>query len=102
MFRPPWVGRFLDADAGGLFTAASNRSRRWHAVKAPPRIDPEPVPGQEGGFPGGARDFNNKAKLSTKMAHGYGTFKMFEITLYHRLGYLPEPEFTHRFFWRDI
>ena len=41
---------------------------------------------------------NNKAKLSTKMAYGYGTFKMLEITLYHRLGDLPEPEFTHRFF----
>lgn len=41
---------------------------------------------------------NNKAKLSTKMAYGYGTFKMLEMTLYHRLGDLPEPEVTHRFF----
>jgi transposase len=41
---------------------------------------------------------NNKAKLSTRMAYGYGTFKMLEMTLYHRLGDLPEPEVTHRFF----
>ena len=41
---------------------------------------------------------NNKAKLSTKMAYGYGTFKMLEMTLYHRLGDLPEPEVTHKFF----
>jgi len=41
---------------------------------------------------------NNKAKLSTKMAYGYRTFEMLELTLYHRLGDLPEPEFTHRFF----
>jgi transposase len=41
---------------------------------------------------------NGKAKLSTKMAYGYGTFKNLEIALYHRLGDLPEPEFTHRFF----
>lgn len=41
---------------------------------------------------------NNKAKLSTKMAYGFGTFKGLEIALYHRLGDLPEPEFTHRFF----
>ena len=41
---------------------------------------------------------NNKAKLSTKMAYGYGTFKMLEMALYHRLGDLPEPEVTHRFF----
>jgi transposase len=41
---------------------------------------------------------NNKAKLSTKMAYGFGTFKGLEIALYHRLGDLPEPKFTHRFF----
>ena len=41
---------------------------------------------------------NNKAKLSTKMAYGFGTFKGLEIALYHRLGDLPEPEVTHRFF----
>jgi len=41
---------------------------------------------------------NGKAKLTTKMAYGYGTFKMLEIALYHRLGDLPEPESTHKFF----
>lgn len=41
---------------------------------------------------------NNKAKLSTRMAYGYGSFKTLEIVLYHRLGDLPEPEFAHKFF----
>ena len=41
---------------------------------------------------------NNKAKLSTRMAYGFGSFRTLEIVLYHRLGDLPEPEFTHRFF----
>ena len=41
---------------------------------------------------------NNKAKLSTKMAYGYGTFKMLEIALYHRLGDLPQPKTAHEFF----
>ena len=41
---------------------------------------------------------NNKAKLSTRMAYGYGTFKTLEMVLYHRLGDLPEPKVTHRFF----
>jgi len=41
---------------------------------------------------------NNKAKLSTNMAYGFGSFKTLEIVLYHRLGDLPEPQFTHRFF----
>ena len=38
------------------------------------------------------------AKLSTKMASGFGTFKVLEMMRYHRLGYLPEPVATHRIF----
>lgn len=41
---------------------------------------------------------NNKAKLSTRMAYGFGSFKTLETVLYHRLGDLPEPNFTHKFF----
>ena len=47
---------------------------------------------------GAVEGLNNKAKLSTKMAYGFGSFKTLEIVLYHRLGDLPEPEFTHKFF----
>ncbi len=41
---------------------------------------------------------NNKAKVTTKMAYGFRTYKVLEIALYHTLGDLPEPKFTHRFF----
>lgn len=41
---------------------------------------------------------NNKAKLTTKKAYGFGTFKMLEIALYHTLADLPEPKSTHEFF----
>lgn len=41
--------------------------------------------------------FNNKAKLTTKKAYGFRTYEALEIALYHQLGKLPEPEFTHRF-----
>lgn len=41
--------------------------------------------------------FNNKAKLTTKKAYGFRTFPAIEIALYHQLGNLPEPEFTHSF-----
>ena len=41
---------------------------------------------------------NGKAKLSTKMAYGFGTFKTLDTVLYHRLGDLPRPKFTHEFF----
>lgn len=41
--------------------------------------------------------FNNKAKLTTRKAFGFRTYNAMEIALYHTLGALPEPEFTHRF-----
>jgi len=40
---------------------------------------------------------NNKAKVATKKAYGFKTFKCAEIALYHQLGKLPEPLDTHRF-----
>lgn len=41
---------------------------------------------------------NNKAKLTTKKAYGFGTYEMLEIALYHTLADLPEPNFSHEFF----
>lgn len=41
--------------------------------------------------------FNNRAKLTTRKAYGFRTFRAAEIALYHTLGALPEPEATHRF-----
>lgn len=41
--------------------------------------------------------FNNKAKLTTRMAYGFRSLRTAEIALYHALGKLPEPAFTHRF-----
>lgn len=41
--------------------------------------------------------FNGKAKLISKRAFGFRTFRAAEIALYHGLGALPEPKFTHEF-----
>jgi transposase len=40
---------------------------------------------------------NNKVKLTTRKAYGFRTFDAVQLALYHNLGALPEPEFTHRF-----
>tara|TARA_R110002095_G_C4228760_1_gene237797 strand:- start:7 stop:1260 length:1254 start_codon:yes stop_codon:yes gene_type:complete len=42
--------------------------------------------------------FNNKLKLITRKSYGFRTQKAYENALYHNLGALPEPKFTHRFF----
>jgi len=41
--------------------------------------------------------FNNKVKLTVRKGYGYASNKSLQITLYHALGKLPEPDFTHRF-----
>jgi transposase len=40
---------------------------------------------------------NYNAKLTMKKAYGFRTPQGVKMALYHRLGALPEPEFTHRF-----
>jgi len=35
--------------------------------------------------------------LTTRKAYGFRTFEAEQIALYHALGALPEPEFTHEF-----
>lgn len=46
---------------------------------------------------GAVEGFNNKAKVTTRKAYGYRTYRTVEIALYHTLGDLPEPPLTHRF-----
>ena len=41
--------------------------------------------------------FNNKAKLTIKKAYGFKNEEYLQYALYHTLGRLPLPEFTHRF-----
>jgi transposase len=40
---------------------------------------------------------NNKLKLITRKSYGFRTQEAYETALYHNLGALPEPEFTHEF-----
>jgi len=40
---------------------------------------------------------NNKVKVATKKAYGFKTVECVEIALYHQLGKLPEPPWTHSY-----
>lgn len=96
---PWWAGKFLDAWCARAMASqiepfkAQARMLRGHRelilnwFRARKEFSSGVVEG-----------LNNKAKLSTKMAYGYSSFKTLQVALYHRLGDLPEPEFTHRFF----
>jgi len=52
----------------------------------------------KGQFSSGAVEgFNGKARVITRRAFGFRTYEALEVALYHTLGELPEPIFTHRF-----
>ena len=46
---------------------------------------------------GAVEGFNNKSKVIRRKAYGYRSYRAMELALYHGLGDLPEPNFTHRF-----
>jgi transposase len=46
---------------------------------------------------GSVEGLNNKAKVTTRKAYGFRTYEAIEIALFHTLGNLPEPNFTHEF-----
>jgi transposase len=46
---------------------------------------------------GSVEGLNSNVKLAFRRARGFKTYDAAETALYHTLGRLPEPEFTHRF-----
>lgn len=95
---PAWAGRFLDEWCRRVMhsrlaplkkVARSLRSHRtlllnWFRAKG--TISSGVVEG-----------FNNKAKLAMRKSYGFREYETIELALYHQLGNLPQPEFTHRF-----
>lgn len=95
---PAWAGKFLDEWSTRVMrsklepmkkVAGTLRNHRalilnWFAAKG--AISSGVVEGM-----------NNKVKLTTRKAYGFRTFEAVQLALYHNLGALSEPEFTHRF-----
>ena len=46
---------------------------------------------------GSVEGLNNKAKVNIRKSYGFRTYNVIELSLYHTLGKLPEPKFTHEF-----
>jgi transposase len=46
---------------------------------------------------GAVEGLNNKIRVVTRRSYGLRTYNVMEMSLYHNLGRLPEPESTHRF-----
>ena len=96
---PAWAGKFLDAWCTRAMrskiepmkkmakTLRNKRELLLNWFRADGRLSSGVVEG-----------FNNKLKLITRKSYGFRTQEAYETAVYHNLGALPEPEFTHRFF----
>lgn len=96
---PAWAGKFLDAWCTRAMrskiepmkkmakTLRNKRELLLNWFRADGALSSAVVEG-----------FNNKLKLITRKSYGFRTQEAYETALYHNLGALPEPEFTHRFF----
>jgi transposase len=96
--RPAWAGKFLDQwctramrsqldpmkDVARMLREKRELILNWFVAGG--RLSSGTVEG-----------FNNKLKLITRRSYGFRTQKAYETALYHTLGDLPEPEFTHEF-----
>jgi len=95
---PSWAGRFLDQ---WCRRAMRSRLEPIKKVARMLRAHRELLLNwfrAKGTISGGiVEGFNNKAKLTTRRAFGFRTFRAVEVALYHTLGALPEPKLTHKF-----
>lgn len=96
---PYWAGRYLHH-----WTRQALRSRLPPFTKLARTLHQHRTPllnwfRARGAFAMGAVEgFNNKARVTTKIAYGFRSYEHAEIALFHRLGDLPEPHWlAHRF-----
>ena len=95
---PVWAGKFLDQWCTRTMrskiepmkkiatTLREHRDLILNWFRAKGTVSAGPVEG-----------LNNKAKLTIRKAYGFRIYETIEIALYHTLGNLPEPHFTHEF-----
>jgi hypothetical protein len=61
----------------------------------PPRADSQLVLAKGLVSAGAVEGLNNKVKRTTRKSYGFRTYEAIETSLYHNLGALPQPKFTH-------
>lgn len=95
---PKWAGKFLDE-----WTTRAMRSQLEPMKKVAKMLRGHRALilnwfEAQGKFSSGVVEgLNNKVKLTTRKSYGFRTEEAIKLALYHNLGALPEPNFTHRF-----
>ena len=95
---PYWAGKFLDAWCTHVMRSKIEPMKKMaKSIRKHKPLILNWFKAKKEFSSGIVEGINNKAKVVTKKAYGFKTFKCAEIALYHQLGKLPEPLCTHRF-----
>lgn len=95
---PTWAGKFLDEWTSGVMRSKIEPMKK--AAKMLRRHRALILNWFEAGgslSSGVVEGLNNKVKLTTRKSYGFRTEEGVKLALYHNLGALPEPNFTHEF-----
>ncbi len=94
-----WAGKFLDAWCTRTMRSKIESMKKIAKMLRRQRVLLLNWFRADGALSSGVVEgFNNKLKLITRKSYGFRTQTGYETALYHTLGNLPEPDFTHKFF----
>jgi transposase len=96
---PTWAGKFLDQWCAQAMRSRIDPVKKFvRTVRAHRELLLNYFRAKKQFSSGIVEGLNNKAKVTMRKAYGFRTFKALEISLYHVLGKLPEPQLAHRFY----
>jgi transposase len=92
-----WSGRFLDAWCVRAMRSKMEPMKKFVKLLRKHRELLMNWFRSKGLSSGVVEGFNNKVKLTVRKSYGFGSKESMKIALFHALGKLPEPKYTHRF-----
>ena len=96
---PAWAGRFLDAWCTKVMRSRIEPLKKFvKTVRSHRELSLNYFRAKKEFSSGVVEGLNNKAKVTMRKAYGFRSFKATELSLYHVLGKLPEPQLAHSFY----
>lgn len=95
---PGWAGRFLDQWCTRTLRSRIKPMKKIvHSLRAHRSLILNWFHARGTVSSGTVEGLNNKCKLTMRKAYGFRMYETIKIALFHTLGDLPKPEFTHEF-----
>jgi transposase len=96
---PYWAGKFIDRwTRKVMYSRIESMKKVARTIREHKPLILNWFKAKKAVSQGVVEGMNNKVKLTFRKSYGFRTIEATEIQLYHTLGDLPQPHFTHKFF----